>query len=52
MFVSGLFKITEPKIVHSIEQRCQSIPLSHMYGITEISAVYITPIACNLEQKC
>ena len=32
MFVSGLFKITEPKIVYSIGQRCQSIPLSNIYG--------------------
>ena len=36
MFVSGLFKITEPKIVYSIEWRCQSIPLSNIHGIISI----------------
>ena len=34
MFVSALFKLTEPKIVYIIEYRCQSIPLSNIYGVT------------------
>ena len=37
MFVSGLFKIAESKIVHSIEWCCQSIPLSNIYAKNVLS---------------